>query len=65
MITREQLEKRLEELEASKAQALANLTQIQANISAHEGAIEDAKYWLEQMDAQTKVEIVPAKEAKK
>jgi hypothetical protein len=46
MITREQIESRLAQLEAEQKQTLANLEQLQANVSAYAGAIEDCKYWL-------------------
>jgi hypothetical protein len=46
MITREQIEARLVQLEAEQKQTLASLEQLQANAHAYAGAIEDCKYWL-------------------
>lgn len=45
MITREMLTERLELLEAEKVQ-------MQANLNAYEGAIQDIKHWLEVLDAE-------------
>ena len=51
-MTREQIEKRLAELEAQREQALANA-------NALSGAIQDCRYWLEQLPQPGDVEMTP------
>ena len=45
-ITREEIEKRLALLKAEQAQVQTNLTQLQANLNAYGGAIQDCEHWL-------------------
>ena len=44
-ITREMIEARLKELQEGAEQ-------MRANLNAYEGAIQDCKYWLEQLTAE-------------
>lgn len=45
-ITRKDLEKRLADLRADQAQVQENIVQLQANLNAFAGAIQDVEYWL-------------------
>jgi hypothetical protein len=49
-ITREDLEKRLTDLRNDQAQVQANIVQLQANLNAFAGAIQDCEYWLGILD---------------
>jgi septal ring factor EnvC (AmiA/AmiB activator) len=51
-INREELEKRLEQLKVEQAQVQANLVQLQANLNAYLGAIQDCEYWINQLEVQ-------------
>jgi hypothetical protein len=55
-ITREDLEKRLTELQAEQEQVRAQIVQLQANANAYAGAIQDCEYWLSKLAGE------PAKE---
>ncbi len=50
-ITREAIEKRLADLRAQREQVQANLVQLQANMNAYDGAIQDCEHWLSQINA--------------
>lgn len=45
-MTKEQIEKRKQELEMAKDQLIANIKQNTANLQATIGAIQDCEYWL-------------------
>jgi septal ring factor EnvC (AmiA/AmiB activator) len=49
-ITRADLEKRLADLRAEQAQIQENIVQLQANLNAFAGAIQDVEYWLSILD---------------
>lgn len=51
-LTREDIEKRMEKLRAEQAQVQANVVQLQANLNAYAGAIQDCEHWLEVLDAE-------------
>jgi hypothetical protein len=55
VITREEIEKRLEQLKIEQAQVQNNLTQLQANLNAYLGAIQDCEHWLKVLDADAPV----------
>ena len=50
MITREQLVERLTLLRREREQVQGNLVQLQANLNAYDGAIQDCEYWLKVVD---------------
>lgn len=52
MITREQIEARLQQLQADREKLIGNL-------SAYNGAIEDCQYWLGQLDAPEATDETP------
>lgn len=59
-ITREDLEKRLADLRADQAQVQENIVQLQANLNAFAGAIQDVEYWLSILEpAQKETESEP------
>lgn len=49
-ITREQVAARLEKLTSEKAQLQSSIAQIQANINAYDGAIQDCEFWLAELE---------------
>lgn len=51
-MTKEQIEKRLAQLRAEQEQVKANLVQLQANSNAYDGAIQEASFWLAQLDGE-------------
>ena len=59
MITREQVEARLAQLKAEQAGITAAMAQMQANISAFQGAIEDCEFWLAAVSTETPKQISP------
>ena len=55
MITREQIEARLAQLKAEQAKITADVAQMQANLNAYQGAIEDCEFWLAAVSTETPV----------
>jgi len=49
-ITRADLDKRLADLRTAQEQVQANMVQLQANLNAFAGAIQDVEYWLNILD---------------
>jgi len=49
-ITRADLEKRLADLREEQTQVQASFIQLQANLNAFAGAIQDVEYWLSILD---------------
>lgn len=49
-ITRADLEKRLADLRSDQASIQENIVQLQANLNAFAGAIQDVEYWLSILD---------------
>jgi hypothetical protein len=62
IITRKSVEARLVQLRAEQEQVKANLVQLQANLNAYDGAIQEASFWLAQLDAEATQASVPAPE---
>lgn len=50
MITREKLQERLAMLKQDQALIQQNLIQLQANLNAYNGAIEECELWLAEFD---------------
>lgn len=40
---------RIEQLKAEREQIMHNIAQLQANVNAYDGALQDCEYWLEQL----------------
>jgi hypothetical protein len=55
-MTREQIEKRLADFKEGKAKAEAMVVQLQANIHATDGAIQECEFWLAQLNTEMKQE---------
>ena len=55
MITREQIEARLAQLKAEQAKITADVAQMQANLNAYQGAIEDCEFWRAAVSTETPV----------
>ena len=53
-MTREKLIARLEELKKAQQEAQANFVQLQANLNAFQGAIQDCEYWLNELSREEK-----------
>jgi chaperonin cofactor prefoldin len=48
-MTAEEIQARLATLRAEQEKVKETLAQLQANVSAYQGAIEDCEYWLAQL----------------
>ncbi len=46
VITREVIERRLEQLRKEQGLVQANILELQANLNAYAGAIQDCEHWL-------------------
>jgi chromosome segregation ATPase len=52
MITKEAIEQRLAQLKVEAEQVQAHIVQLQANLNAYQGAIQDCEHWLALLAAQ-------------
>ena len=48
-LTVEEVQKRLEQLQADRAEAQVLLAQLQSQIAANAGAIQDCEFWLQKL----------------
>jgi septal ring factor EnvC (AmiA/AmiB activator) len=53
-VEKAQIESRLVHLREEQSQAMANLKQLEANVNAYSGAIEDCLFWIEQLEKEEK-----------
>jgi septal ring factor EnvC (AmiA/AmiB activator) len=49
-MTKKELEERLAKLHSEQELVRKNLIQLQANLNAYEGAIQECEHWLSQLD---------------